>query len=43
MQQDYILLEQENTQLKIKCAKVTELQDKVELVLKSNDELFIEN
>lgn len=43
MQQDYILLEEENAQLKVKCMKVHELQDKVELVLKSNEQLFVEN
>ena len=29
MYQDYVLLEQENAQLKLKCVKVNELQDKV--------------
>lgn len=43
MQQDYILLEEENTQLKLKCVKVNELESKVELVLKTNEQLFLEN
>lgn len=43
MKEDFIMLESENTELKLKCMKVNELEDKVDLVLRHNQDLFIEN
>lgn len=37
------LLEEENAILKLKCKKVSELEDKVEMVLKQNQQLLSEN
>lgn len=40
---DLTILEEENEVLKSKCMKVAELEAKVELVLRNNEELFKEN
>ena len=37
------MLEEENHILKLKCVKVSELQEKVDLVLKQNAQLLSEN
>lgn len=37
------MLEEENAILKLKCKKVSELEEKVELVLKQNSHLLTEN
>jgi hypothetical protein len=37
---DLIMLEEENAILKAKCKKVTELEDKVEMILKQNSQLL---
>ena len=40
---DLSMLEEENAILKLKCKKVSELEEKVELVLKQNSHLLTEN
>lgn len=40
---DLAMLEEENAILKLKCKKVSELEDKVEIVLKQNAQLLTEN
>lgn len=37
------MLEEENAILKIKCKKVTELEERVEIVLRQNSDLLVEN
>lgn len=43
MRSDLSMLEEENAILKLKCKKVSELEDKVEMVLKQNAQLLSEN
>jgi hypothetical protein len=40
---DLSMLEEENALLKLKCKKVVELEEKVEMVLKQNVQLLSEN
>jgi hypothetical protein len=43
LKSDLSMLEEENAILKLKCKKVSELEEKVDLVLKQNSQLLSEN